>query len=130
MNEILEALVAIAPSLIFVLLVYLALYKFAEKTRKLFDVVVDGVTLNAQKNALDYAIVLLCATLASLQTLRDVAQTMAWQWVFNACSVIQPGLAVIVAAASRAAGRKDIVLGTPSATTPPFPQPQKDSPAP
>lgn len=83
--------------LTFLLLALVVLRRIEQDLRPVFRNVVAGVATNAQTNALRYAMALMLASLATMQSLADVARDMHWIYVEAFAKIATPALAAIVA---------------------------------
>lgn len=83
--------------LTFMLVSLLLLRQLRMDLNPIFRSVIGGVSQNAQRNSMAYAMCFLMACAASLQALADVSRDLGWVYVEAACKVIQPGTVAIIA---------------------------------
>jgi hypothetical protein len=116
MTDLLNPPPVIYP-LFFLLVLLLAARQVRDTLKPVISQVVAGLTEHAKKNAFGYAIGSMLATLASLQSLGEVARDAGWIYVDYAVKVFQPGLAAAIAFMRPSPATKN-GSGT---TAPPFP---------
>lgn len=98
--------------LTFLLLALIVLRKIEADLSPVFRNVVTGVATNAQANALRYAMAMMLASLAAMQSLADVARDLHWVYVEAFAKIATPALAAVVAFVSPSS------TSTPSKTAP------------
>ncbi len=118
MNIIIDFVVEILATnvwqLIGIMFGLLILKQVKADIRPIFLGMVGPLTKQAQSNAAAWAVGIMLGVMASLGSLKEVADSMRWVWVSNSCKVIGPGLATIVAL------MKQSPVPPTNGTTPPF----------
>ena len=85
--------------LVFLLLALLVLKQVRDEIRPIFRNIVGGLAVKAQSNAIAWAIVLLIATLGSMNALQEVAGENNWPFVKAFAKILTPFIAGLVAGA-------------------------------
>jgi hypothetical protein len=104
-NEAFEVLVANAPMLLGVALIFLLVYRAGERVKRVADIVERSLTAQAATYAPAYAMGFLYASAASLQALTEVASQMQWPYLVAASKVLQPGIVAIIAYVNKSPGQ-------------------------
>lgn len=97
MNDLSQILIANAPMLLGVVLVFLIVYRAGERVKRIADIVEGSLTKQAASYAPAYAMGFLYASAASLQALTEVATQMQWPYLVAASKCLQPGIVAIIA---------------------------------
>ncbi len=82
--------------LTFILVSLFILHRVGSDLKPVFRNVVNGVAVNAQSNAMRYAMAAMLGSLAMMQALGDVAREENWRFVSAFARIAQPALAAIV----------------------------------
>lgn len=117
MKVLIEILSANVWPLAFLFVFLVLLKAFRQEVQPLFLVVRDGLKVQAGRNSVAWAVGGMVGTLASLQAMSEVGESMHWPYVAAGAKILQPGLAAVLGYIMKSPSQQ-VATGT---TNPPFP---------